>query len=225
MANPFEQHPFDGAEFIENPEQRCPCLLILDVSASMRGRPIAELNEGLRHFQEALSADSLASRRVEIAIITFGPVQVLSDFESATRWSPPTLSDQGDTPMGAAIEAGLNLLRDRKNTYQANGISYYRPWIFLITDGEPTDAYARAAALIKNGENERAFSFFAVGVEGANLTKLSEISQKAPLALRGLMFRELFAWLSSSLSAVSRSTPGDLVPLQNPTAPDGWASV
>jgi Mg-chelatase subunit ChlD len=36
MSNPFEQQPFDGAEFIDNPEPRCPCLLILDVSGSMR---------------------------------------------------------------------------------------------------------------------------------------------------------------------------------------------
>lgn len=37
MSNPFEQQPMSGAEFVDNPEPRCPCLLLLDVSGSMRG--------------------------------------------------------------------------------------------------------------------------------------------------------------------------------------------
>lgn len=47
MSDEFKQQPFADAEFAENPEQRCPCLLLLDTSGSMGGRPIAELNEGL----------------------------------------------------------------------------------------------------------------------------------------------------------------------------------
>ena len=31
----FEQIPFGASEFAENPEPRCPCLLLLDTSASM----------------------------------------------------------------------------------------------------------------------------------------------------------------------------------------------
>jgi hypothetical protein len=50
MAETFEQVPFSGAEFADNPEPRCPCLLLLDNSGSMRGAPISELNEGLKVY-------------------------------------------------------------------------------------------------------------------------------------------------------------------------------
>lgn len=225
MSNPFEQQPFDGAEFIDNPEPRCPCLLLLDVSGSMRGKPIRELNEGLTQFRDELFADALAAKRVEVGLVTFGPVTVVNDFTGVQSWISPELRDQGDTPMGRAIEEGLNMLRERKNSYRQNGISYYRPWVFLITDGGPTDSWQNAAQAVKSGEAEKAFSFFAVGVDGANFEILSKISVREPLVLKDMRFRDLFSWLSSSLSSVSQSNPGDAVPLSNPAAPDGWASI
>lgn len=225
MADFLDQVPFEGAEFAENPEPRCPCLLLLDTSSSMKGKPIDELNKGIVCFKDELMADEMAVKRVEIAVINFGPVNVASDFKTADDFECPVFESGGHTPMGAAIEKSIDMVRQRKEMYKENGISYYRPWIFLITDGAPTDRWHRAAEMVKKGEEDKSFMFFAVGVEGANMEILRKISVREPLKLKELRFRDLFTWLSSSLSYVSCSNPGEIVELNNPASPEGWAVV
>lgn len=224
---PYEHSivPYDPQIFADNPEPRCPCLLLLDTSGSMAGRPISELNAGLQAFKQQIRVDELASKRVEVAVVTFGPVKCEADFQTAEFFEPPTLSAAGDTPMGAAIARALSMINERKSTYRNNGIEYYRPWIFMITDGSPTDSWRQAAEQVHKAEKNKQVQFFAVGVKGANFEILREISVRAPLLLDGLRFGDLFTWLSNSLGAISHSSLTEEVPLANPTAPHGWASV
>jgi uncharacterized protein YegL len=201
-----------------NPDPRCACILVLDTSGSMHGERIAELNAGLVAFRDALQTDSVAQSRVEIAMITFGPAQLTQDFVEAGKFTPPTLQASGDTPLGAALQQALDLVSVRKQLYKDNGVPYYRPWVFLISDGAPTDGtvWKQAATRIKSEESAKGMVFFAVGVDGADMNLLAELSARAPMALKGLHFREMFVWLSASLQKVSQSQPGQQVALDKP---------
>lgn len=248
-----EQAPFASVELATNPEPRCPCVLLIDVSGSMAevvgeagndlgynvqqdgktyravsggSTRIDKVNEGLRAYQADLASDSLAMQRVEVSVITFGAsVQTVNDFVTANLFTPPTLTASGETPMGAAILKAIDAVEERKRLYKQNGLHYYRPWIFFITDGEPTDSWKEAAEKVREGERNKKFAFFTVGVEGANFDILKQISSaREPLHLKGYSFREMFQWLSQSQRSVSHSTPGqeDQVKL---TSPSGWATL
>jgi uncharacterized protein YegL len=214
----------DDTEFADNPEPVCPCVLLLDTSASMSGTPISALNDGLKVFQQDIQEDDLARRRVEVAVVTFGNggVQVVRPFDKVSEFKAPTLSAGGNTPMGAAIIETLNLLHERKQALKENGIVYYRPWAFLITDGAPTDNWQAAAERVHSEEQANGLAFFAVGVGEADMNILAQIAVRGPLKLQGLKFTELFRWLSASQKRVSASKPEEKVPLP---FPEGWAVV
>src|SRR5262249_17405993 len=157
------------------PEPRLPCVLLLDTSGSMDGRPIEELNAGLLAYRDAVLTDPLATKRVEVALVTFGgTVRVLSDFTPIHAFFPPRLEASGETPMGAAIQQGLELLRQRKEAYRSHGIAYFRPWLFLITDGVPTDDWKAVPEQVRQGEDTKALSFFTVGVGSADFGVLRQ---------------------------------------------------
>jgi uncharacterized protein YegL len=222
-----EQQPFNP-EFVNNPEPRVPCILVLDTSGSMHGPRIDELNAGVAVCKSELLADALAAKRVELAILTFGgAVTVTNEFATIDQFQPQQFIAEGDTPLGAAVNRAIDLVNERKQVYKQNGVAYYRPWIFLITDGAPTDRWDDAAHRVQEGERQNNFVFYSVAVQDADVSVLKQLSTRTePLKLKGLAFRDLFQWLSSSLSSVSKSKPTDAVPLQNPTAgPKGWAEI
>lgn len=218
---------------IANPQHpHCATVLVLDTSGSMvANNKIAQLNDGLRFFKEDVISDELASKRVDLAVITFGQgVTVAHDFSSVEDFDPPALQAGGLTPMGEAILKAMDLIEERKLEYKSRGIDYYRPWIFLITDGEPTDmqpgdeTWNKVTAGINDGENNKNFLFFTVGVEPADMDTLKQLSpsNRAPVRLMPGKFRAMFEWLSKSQSKVSASKVGENVQLDSLA---GWAEI
>jgi uncharacterized protein YegL len=193
-------------------QARLLCALLLDTSGSMNGVKIASLNIALSAFADELHANAIARDAAEVAIITFGGVQTIEKFVPAASFRPPTLIADGGTPMGTAIRSAIQLIDERKATLRATGIAYYRPMIFLITDGSPTDDVSVATAAIREGEASNSF-IFAIGTEGADMTVLARITVRRPLTLQDLSYSKLFAWLSKSIADVVQSEPGQAVAL------------
>ncbi|MBN9501428.1 MAG: hypothetical protein BGO01_01265 [Armatimonadetes bacterium 55-13] len=211
-----------GDDMFLNAERRCPVILLLDTSASMADN-IDAVNDGLQLLRNDLMQDSLASQRVEIALMTFGPVRLIQDFVTVDRWLPPRLYASGGTPMGAALETALQQIQIRKRAYREAGISYYRPWIWLVTDGAPTDKWHPAAERVQTEVLRGGIEMFTIGTDNADTSILSAISRpRPPVRLREAKYREMFVWLSQSLKPVSRAEFGASLDLPEPV---GWGDI
>lgn len=220
-----------------NPDPRVACVALIDVSGSMQGEPIAALERGFAAFTHYLHNETLASKRVEVAVVTFGTVAtVLVPMQEARTLHPVQFTASGTTNMAAGIHLALDIIEDRKHAYKTAGLQYYRPWVLVITDGKPNiDGFDEAVARLNSIESARGVTVFAVGagprVDYQQLGRLS--TQRSPAPLDGLKFQALFEWLSASLTNVSNSAEfghsddsfavkGDGIPLP-PVS--GWTSA
>lgn len=84
----------EARSLLANHHRRTPCVLLLDTSYSMEGEKIKRLNQGFRAFCQDILANPMASQSVELCVITFGPVQVRSDFSQLGK-----LNGSGGTPL------------------------------------------------------------------------------------------------------------------------------
>lgn len=198
-------------EFAENVNERTPCVLVLDCSGSMRGEPIKQLNAGLQALEKELKDDIDASSRVQILIIkAFGKdeTEVSADWTDAMNFSAPVMEAGGLTPLGKAMELALKKIEDQKCLYDSWGVTSKRPWIFLISDGEPTDyGWEESAKICRFAQKNKKVVIHAIGTQGANLDKLAKFSLLPPKRLTGLKFTEFFLWLSRSVSCISKAAP------------------
>jgi uncharacterized protein YegL len=97
--------------------------------------------------------------------------------------------------------------------------------MMVITDGEPTDnskTWIQATNASRAAESSNKCIIFPIAVDGANLSKLGELTTSQVKQMASVRFAELFQWLSASLSAVSSSAPGATLRLPST---DPWAGV
>ena len=155
-----------SAESAENFEQKCLCVLVLDVSYSMQeivddsniqytGETVYKdgkqynivtggiakidlVNEGLKAFYNEICENETTSQRLELCIITFNDyVQVVQEPALPENITIPELKGEGDTALVDAVNEAIDKVEARKKWYKETGQPYYRPWIILMTDGVP----------------------------------------------------------------------------------------
>ena len=201
-------------------ETHVPCVLLLDASKSLEGKPIRELNKGLQKFDEALREDHLALGRAEVNVIVFNSeVHEVTHFMPASKFEPPVLIAGGCTSMNEAILKGLEVIERRKKTYTSSGIMYYRPWMFLLIDGYATDPELEDEAIktLRDYQKGKKVTFFPMGIgDKADFGKLSEYTADGT----GIVFKaekdnfaSCFKWLVTSIVTVINSKPGQLISL------------
>lgn len=216
-----------AGESAQNLEQKCLCVLVLDVSGSMRGEKLDSLNQGVRDFftqiQTADGVPESLKDQLEIAIMQYDEeVRILRNPKLLEDGElPPTLTERGSvTETVIAIEEAIKLVEDRKAFYKSTGQAYYRPWIIVMTDGEPygkrasqtdIDAIAQRVAVEADPKTGKKYVIMGIGVgKDANMAILKKMTGKA-MALQGLKFGEFFEWLSASFATVASSNEGDKI--------------
>lgn len=187
---------------LENYEQKCLCVFVLDISRTMRGQRILELNKSLQDFYNIISSDETTSQRLELAVVTFGDsVNVVQSPSLISDIQLPELMADGDMTLVDAVDEAIDIVNNRKKWYKSTGQPYYRPWIILITDGEPNEGMdvSALASKIKKDTSEKKYVFLPIGVDNANMQVLQSIQGQIPvMMLKDAKFETFFKWFSNS---------------------------
>jgi uncharacterized protein YegL len=187
----------DDIDFDDDASQKLLLALVLDTSQSMEGEPIGLLNDALQELSGHLRQDKQLRSIARVAIITFGHGGVTawqgagpaaagaSPFVPVQALSMPTLPAGGVTPMVEAVQHAIYWVKKEKESLRSRGLQYYRPLVWLISDGVPTDSRGRPsedwrhlAKTLRRSENEDHVIFLTVSA--------GDISAEGDAVLRAL---------------------------------------
>src|SRR3989338_10811075 len=186
--------------------RRLPVFFLIDVSESMVGEPIRNVDEGIKMIISNLKANPMALETAYISIIVFaGKAKTVVPLTDILKVCPPVLPIGGGTNLGKA----LNFLMDevsrqvQKTTYESKGD--WKPVIFLLTDGSPTDQCASAITRWKTDFKDKA-NLVAIAMDDqVDTSVLREITGKVLLfkSTDPKVYKEFFQWVSASIEIKS----------------------
>jgi len=216
MNNQISDRPIREAS-----EAHVALSLVLDVSLSMKGKPISSLNDAVNAMIQQMKEDPRLRNIVDLAIFIFGVPgrePIYRGFRAIADCDAVRLeATDGSTFVVGALERAAEFSRKRCGAYDRAGGSY-KPWIVLITDGEFNDdknALDRVGNVMKEREMQGKLQFFALGVEGYNRSQLEKLTNNPHQVIDAKIanFGEFFSWIGRSLKAVSSKEIGESTPL------------
>lgn len=209
--------------------RRLPVYILLDTSGSMKGEPIESVKVGLETMLASLKSDPFALESAHLCLITFDrDVKCLVPLTAVEELVLPEIivPDSGPTHTGAALRMLCELVdRDvRKTTAERKGD--WKPILFLMTDGKPSDTqlYEEMAKEVKS----RSFAAIIPCAAGMK-AKVEPLKQLADTVyslqtMDGADFRKFFQWISSSIS-VGNQSMGAMEDLALPPPPDEIVNI
>lgn len=200
--------------------RRLPVYLLLDCSSSMTGQPIEQVRQGLRALLDDLNTEPMAIETVYLSVITFhSTAQQLIPLTELMQFKEPQIQASGATALGAALRLLKDCLKKevRKNTEEQKGD--WKPLVFLMTDGMPTDSWEKAADELKTQKTANLIAF-AAGSNAltANLKRITDIVLKSEDLSPGTL-KAFFQWMSQSILRTGKSVQVMAAPVDLPPPP------
>lgn len=187
--------------------RKLPVYLILDTSGSMSGEPIQAVENGVQMLVSALRQDPQALESAFLSVITFGSdAQQVVPLTDLAGFQPPTLKASGTTALGAALTLVCDCAKKEvsKSTPEKKGD--WRPLVFLMTDGGPTDDWQKGLADFKS--SRWGMVVCCAAGQGADTGVLKQINSECVVLLDTADSKSLaafFKWVSASVSTSSKS--------------------
>lgn len=197
--------------------RRLPIFFLIDVSESMVGEPIDQVQNGIATIIKELRTDPYALETVYISIIVFaGKAQKITQLVELYNFYPPKLPIGGGTSIGEALTFLMNEIDTsvHKTTFEYKGD--WKPIIFLFTDGNPTDYYEDAfERWTKNYRAKTNLIVVSLG-NNADASIFTKISENILLLkeTNAESFGKFFKWITASIKtnsiSISESNSDDL---------------
>lgn len=193
-------------------EPHMQVLFAADISGSMSGLPIQNVNRSINRFGPDVCKDPKAAERVDVAVIGFNEEpHVEQNWRPITELAPVEFTAGGGTNISAALEKGISMLRERTALYEKVGTEVKMPYLVLITDGYGGDV-ENISKVIKKRTDEHKMKLWVLAVKGydkESVAKLTDGKRVFELVNEdGYDFTEFFDFMAVSVKAVSTSSPG-----------------